>query len=180
MRARPLGMYAAVEPIESKTFEGTNILMTAKTRHSRWLKGRVLAVGSGVGEEVSVGDEVLYEAQSAHPGQSAPIAAELFGGTDGKNCYLIPVMKQSLRSASSLDKEVAIREREMKRLSDLGDTRFLNDAEASQYGRHEKRVSELKEERRELARGSKWDPWKTPGRGAGIVGIVQESEDGEK
>ena len=180
MKARPIGNYAAVEPITQDTFEGSSIVMPAINKHGRWLRGRVLALGSKVVGDVSVGDEVVYEAQSAHPKQSEALDAAMFGGTDGGYCFLIPVLTGSLRSAASLDREVAIRKNEMKRLEALGDTRFLSHAEAAEYGRHENQVAQLMGRRRELARGPQWDPWKTPGRGAGIVGIVEETENGEE
>lgn len=180
MKAKPLGNYAAVEPITRDTFEGSSILMSTINKHERWLHGRVLALGSRVESDVKVGDEVVYEAQSAHPKQNAALDAGMFGGTEGGQCFLIPVLTGSLRSAASLDREVALRKKEMQRLESLGDTRFLNDEEASEYGRHERRVQELTDRRRELARGPQWDPWKTPGRGAGIVGIVEETQNGKE
>jgi hypothetical protein len=174
-----MGHYAAIEAIDDEYLFGSSIVRSTKTKSERWLRGTVLAKGPRVGEEVEVGDEVVYEMQSAHPGQRSPLDADMFGGTPGGACYLIPVYWRSLRGAAEIEREVERRLAAMKALSDLGDTRFLTHREAAEFGRHEKRLEELRELRKNAARGSRWDPLKNPGRGAGVVGLVEEKENGE-
>lgn len=174
--ARPLQNYVAIESIDQteafRFFEGTSIIKTSSTSASRFLRGIVLRKGPLVGGELSVGDEVLYESMSAHPSQSSPIDAEIFGGTPGRNAYVVPVYPEALLGTGEIEEEKAKRQREIDRLSEVAKSGWLNDVQRAQLGDHERRMVLLGLSRRGRARGSNPMPTRDPAKGTGVVAVI--------
>lgn len=88
---KPVRGHVAVQP-ERQSTEGEKegALWLPNKRFENCLRGTVLAVGDDV-TGVNVGDVVMYERQSAHKGQHAPIPASYFGGDEGAFAVVLPV-----------------------------------------------------------------------------------------
>lgn len=175
--ARPLYHYVAIEAQDQSEFayfEGTSILATPKKRTERFLLGTVLKKGPLVGSEVSVGDKVMYECQSAHPGQTKALDAEIFGGTPGGESYLIPVYPEALMGTGEIEEEKAKRMRAINQLSEVAEKRWLNAHEQAQLGHHERRIKLLEYKRRGRARGQNPKALNDTAKGSGVVAVVLE------
>lgn len=174
MRARPLGHFVAVQAKPEETFRGCSILRGAKGKGETFLKGTVLRCGPGVGPEVSEGDEVFYEAQSAHKGQTQPFDAAIFGGTTGANAYIIPVYPSSLLSVEEIDRERVGRTRERDRLKRIAKRRNLDGLESAQLAHHELRIGILNIRRRGRSRGNHPITFGDQAVGSGVVAVVMQ------
>lgn len=175
MTARPLYNYVAIEALSQASFqffEGSSIIQSAITSTSRFLRGVVLRKGSLVGDEVNVGDEVLYECMSAHPSQSSPIDAEVFGGTSGKRAYVIPVWPEALLGTGEIEEEKAKRQSEIDRLSQKAKSEWLNEFEQAKLGEHERRIALLTRSRKGRSRGQNPLAIKDPAKGSGVVAVI--------
>lgn len=175
--ARPLYHYVAVEAQDESAFayfEGTSILTSTQKRTERFLLGTVLKKGPLVGSEVSVGDKVMYECQSAHPGQTQALDAAIFGGTPGADSYLIPVYPEALLGTGDIEEEKAKRMRAIEELSEVAESRWLNQHERAQLGHHERRLKLLEYKRRGRARGQNPKALNDTAKGSGVVAVVIE------
>ncbi len=173
--ARPLYNYVAIEALDEGSFQyfpTTNIIKPQVSKSERFLTGRVLKKGPLVGPEVNVGDTVIYEMQSGHPGQTSPLDAALFGGTEKGSVYLIPVWPQALASPAAIEEEKARRMQAVLRLSERAEKRWLNELERAELSRHERRIRVLDQQRTLRGRGKKWDTMAGPAKGGGVVAIV--------
>ena len=179
MKARPLHNYVAIEEQGKEAYalhEGTSILRAPTAKSARFLRGSVLRKGPLVGDEVAVGDTVLYESMSAHRGQTAPMDAAIFGGTEGARAYLIPVSPASLLSAEAADREIAQRTAEIGAIEEAGKRRPLNSLERERLFTHASRIELLTRTKGDRARGVDWNPIQKQGKGAGVVAVVLDSE----
>ena len=179
MRGRVIGSYVAVVPDEqgeSKTSSG--IILKGAGSKDRFISGKVISLGSRCPDGISVGDRVLYEVMSAHPSQSGPIDADMFGGESGKFCVIIPVYKKSLKSVSELEEELH-RHREdvmdIEKRHSLGQMTKL-DHERLQF--HERRLDELTKARQGRGRGSDLGKTYDLAKGAGVVAIIEGETNG--
>lgn len=95
--ARPLGDWIAVEP----EFQGEGDVQDAFSGlwlpevHKAWadaVYATVLAVGRRAPVEIQPGQRVVFQRFSGHPGQTDPLAAEVFGGSPGRFAALVRVV----------------------------------------------------------------------------------------
>jgi len=178
MKARPLGNYVAVCPTgQTKGNELTTvggILLSIETRtHRNFISGIVLGVGSRVPEDVSVGDTVLYEAQSAHESQAAPIDAECFGGEKGLDAYLIPVYSGALVSSADLEEQLVRHQRDIELLSVKAEKGWLDPTDVEKLGFHERSIALLTEKRRGRSRNGERRKKGDTAKGSGVVAIIK-------
>lgn len=174
MSARVLGSYCAIVPDNQTTGAQKNgsVYVVGDKVFSRYLSGVVVSVGSKCHEAVKVGDRVLYERLSGHPGQTGPIDASVFGGEEGKFCVIIPVYSKSLKSASELDEEIDKRNADVMLIEQRHRSGLMTDDDSDAMDRHERRMKQIKEERSNLGRGSKLGKIYDRARGAGVVAII--------
>ncbi len=119
MKARPLGNYCAVQPLDEQPGSSSSIILTnTHTVSAHVLFAKVLKVGKCV-EAVSEGDLVVYEAQSGHPEQWEPIDAAVFGGEEGKDAFLIPCHKKTIGSSSTDMQELLDRKARVQPLIEI-------------------------------------------------------------
>lgn len=71
-------------------------------RGIKYRRGRVLRLGK-YARGVEEGQIVLYEAHSAHSGQTEPLRAEWFGGNEGAWAFLVRAPRKAAPSSEILD-----------------------------------------------------------------------------
>ena len=181
MKARPLGNFVAVCPLgQSRGHELSSvngIFMSIETRtHRNFISGVVLSVGSRVPCDVSVGDTVVYEAQSAHQSQTSPIDAECFGGKKGLDAYLIPVYSGALVSSADLEERLVRHQSEIEALSVKAEKGWLEPLDVEKLGFHERSIAELTEQRRGRSRNGERRKKGDTAKGSGVVAIIKQEE----
>ncbi len=175
--ARTLGIYCAVEPdSQDETVSGSIVLSHGARLRRNFLIGRVLSVGKDVRDAVSVGQRVIYERESAHPSQTGPIDAQLFGGSEGKFAVVLPLYSSALKSVSELEEELIKRQDDVQRLMIKGDQVGLSEEDIAALEIHEKRVRALDEMRTGRARGQTKRKIADNAKGSGIVAVLTEME----
>ena len=181
MKARPLGNFVAVCPdgqVSGHDLTSVGgIIMSIETRtHRNFISGVVISVGSRVPQDVSVGDTVVYEAQSAHGSQTAPIDAELFGGQKGLDAYLIPVYSGALVSSADLEEQLVRHQKEIELLSVKAEKGWLNPIDVERLGFHERSIALLTEKRRGRSRNGERRKKGDTAKGSGVVAIIKLEE----
>ena len=174
MTARPLKHYVAITPKRNKdnTYSGTSIVMpTFAHRQGQYLSGTVIAVGRDV-DAVAPGDVVVYERQSAHPGQTGKIDAETFGGNPGDDAFLVPCYPRALPSVASIDEEIDLRNRSISDLRQASSYEELSKEDRERFARQSYHIEQLKRKRTQCARGSKEDGALAKSKGRGIVAVL--------
>ena len=178
MGARPLGNFVAVTPCNQgrETYEGSNLINLGLTKtRGNYLSGTVLAVGKLV-EAVKPGDRVVYEIQSAHPGQDKAISAEVFGGNDGDWAFLIPCYHEALPSVASIDTELELRNKSIEGLRSAASFEALSDVDQELFAKQSHHIERLKRERTRHARGASDDTILSKARGRGIVAVIGDDD----
>ena len=181
MKARPLGNYVAVCPNGQNIGHALpsvgGIIMSIETRtHRNFISGVVLSVGSKVPLDVSVGDTVVYEAQSAHQSQTAPIDAECFGGQKGYDAYLIPVYSGALVSSADLEEQLVRHQAEIEALSIKFEKGWLEPLDVERLGFHERSIAMLTEQRRGRSRNGERRKKGDTAKASGVVAIIKQEE----
>ena len=172
---RVLGNYVAIAPDfqnENHVSKGGIILSNGKTPH-RFLTGKVLCKGSRVPEGVEVGQTVVYEKQSAHPGQTGPIDASLFGGKEGDFCVIVPVYKRALQSVADIEEEFIKHQVEVDQLKAKKDVGDLTEQEWQKFEYHDRRMTQLASLRTGRARGYQRKSVGDTAKGSGVVAILE-------
>ena len=174
-KARTLGHYCAVEPdTQGEVKSNAGIVLSADSRYRRnFLTGTVLSVGKDVKHAVSVGQKVVYERESAHPSQTGPIDAALFGGSSGKFAIVLPLYPSALLSVAELEEELLKRKADVDRLMVKGEREGLTEEDCAALELHEKRVQALDEMRTGRARGQTRRKVADNAKGSGIVAIME-------
>tara|TARA_Y100001973_G_scaffold106348_1_gene183693 strand:- start:35656 stop:36198 length:543 start_codon:yes stop_codon:yes gene_type:complete len=174
VKARAIGHYAVIVPdVQGENHTSKGIVIANGKAPFRFLTGKVIALGSRVPEGVSVGQSVMYERQSGHPGQTGPIDASIFGGEEGKHCVLVPVYKGALKSVADIEEEFHKHKIEVDALKIKDERRGLNSIDLEKLGFHDRRMSELVEMRRGRARGYQRKSIGDKAKGSGVVAILE-------
>ncbi len=175
MKGRLLGNYVAVAPEfqnGNHVSSGGVILANSKTPH-RFLTGKVLCKGSKVPPGVEVGQTVVYEKQSAHPGQTGPIDATLFGGDEGDFCVIIPVYRRALQSVADIEEEFSKHEVIMNSLKAKEESSGLTEEDWQAFEFHDRRMTQLSLLRRGRSRGYQRKSAGDTAKGSGVVAILE-------
>ena len=177
-RARTLGIYCAVEPDnQGETVTGAGVVLSLDSRLRRnFLTGTVLCVGPKVSDQVSVGQTVVYERESAHPSQTGPIDASIFGGSVNRYAVVLPLYPSALKSVADLEEELVKRKADVDALATKAETQSLTDDDVAALEVHERRVRELDEMRTGRARGQARRKLNDNAKGSGIVAILEAKE----
>ena len=178
MLARPLRNFVAIQAITSKTYECTSIIKGGARfgNGDNFLRGTVLRRGPLVGQEVPDGAEVFYERQSAHPGQTEPFDAAIFGGTPGEKAYIIPVFPCALLTSDSIERERHARKVEIERFKSISKKRSLDPLERAKYEHHQFRLGILNIKRRGMSRGNAQNELGDQAVGSGVVAVIHKEE----
>lgn len=175
MRGRLIGNYVAIQPDfqnENHVTKKGIILSNGKTPY-RFLTGRVLCKGSKVPDGVEVGQTVVYEKQSAHPGQTGPIDAAIFGGDSDTYCVIVPVYRAALQSVADIEEEFAKHKREVNALKFKDEKMGLDEHDLEKLGYHDRRMTELAALRKGRARGFQRKSVGDKAKGSGVVAILE-------
>ncbi len=174
MRGRVLGHYVVVVPdVQKENHRVGSIHIANGKPPGRFLTGTVIALGSRVPDGVSVGDSVVYERQSAHPSQSGPIDASLFGGEDDKYCVIIPVYRGALGGVGEIEEEFGRHKLEVDILKSKHEKFGLSDDEYEKLGFHDRRMHVLSAMRKGRARGFQRKSITDKASGSGVVAILE-------
>jgi len=174
MKGRVLGSYVAVVPdLQGNTQVVNGIHIPNRKPPGRFLTGKVISIGTKVPEGVEVGDSVVYEKQSAHPHQTGPIDASLFGGEEGKYCVIIPVYRGALKGVGEIEEEYGRHQLEVDVLKEKHEKFGLTDDEYEKLGFHDRRMKILSEKRRGRARGFQRKKLTDKAKGSGVVAILE-------
>ena len=174
MSGRVLGSYVAIVPDDQDTNvkKRGSLFVAGSKLFDRYLSGKIISVGSKCPDGVEVGQRVLYERMSAHPHQTGPIDADVFGGDPDKFCVLIPVYRGSLRSVSELDEELDRRRRDVQLIEKKHENGSMDQEDRDAMVRHNFRMDQIKSERSKMGRGSNLGKIYDRARGAGVVAII--------
>ena len=180
MTARTLRHYCAVEPTSQGEVKGrAGIILHESSRYNRqFLTGRILSVGKDVAGVVSVGDLVVYEKQSAHPSQTGPIPATMFGGSSDKFAVVVPLYRSSLYSVAELEEELVKRQRDVERLTGKAEREGLVKEDFDQLMIHEIKIGELEKARKGRSWGNTKRKTGDTAKGSGIVAILEDANNG--
>ena len=175
MGAKVLGSYVAVVPDEQgNQYMSGNLIITDRKVYDRYLSGTIIAVGTKIPEGFQVGQRVLYERMSGHPGQSAPIDASVFGGEEGKMSVLIPIHRSALKSMAELDEELDKRRRDVEEIERRNSRGEMSKHDHERLVLHERRLDEIKREQSKRGRAADIGKIYDKTRGAGVVAIIGE------
>ena len=176
MTARTLGNFCAVEPLnQGEVKSSSGLILHYTSRYNRqFLTGRVLSVGKMASDAVKVGDVVVYEKQSAHPSQTGPIPAEMFGGSPGKFAVVVPLYRASLYSVADLEEELVKRQQDVERLTVKAERHGLVREDFDQLMIHEAKIGNLEKARRGRSWGNTKRKTGDTAKGSGIVAILED------
>mgnify|MGYP001338247332 CR=1 FL=1 len=180
LKAKPLGNYAAICPEGQKSDlqERNGVLLSIDTRtHRNFLIGEILALGSRVPLGVSVGDRVVYERMSAHPAQTAPIDASVFGGESGLDSYLIPVYPGALLSAADLEECLVRHKEEVEKIGQQAEVRGMESIDLEKLEFHERAIQDLVRKRKGRSRNGEHRKKGDTAIGSGVVAIIDKETD---
>ena len=176
MKGRLIGNYVAIAPDfqnENHVSKSGIILANGKTPY-RFLTGTVLSKGSRVPEDIEVGQTVVYEKQSAHPGQTGPIDASIFGGNKDDYCVIIPVYKRALQSVADIEEEFSKHEVVMNSLKFKKESGVeFTEEDWQRVEFHDRRMTQLSLLRRGRARGYQRKSTGDTAKGSGVVAILE-------
>ena len=177
MPARPIGNYVAVQYIKEGMDDVSDygiIVTQSHTVTPDVVIGKVLVTGGTV-DAVKPGDIVMYESQSGHPSQAAPLDAEMFGGDEGEQAYIIPCHKKTIGSSSTDMQEFLDRKARVKPLIDIvkdggGDAEMRREIAI-----HNREISRIMEKQAKGGRNMKAFSRRLedPGKGRGILAILE-------
>lgn len=176
MKGRLIGNYVAIAPDfqnENHVSKSGIILANGKTPY-RFLTGTVLSKGSRVPGDIEVGQTVVYEKQSAHPGQTGPIDASIFGGNKDDYCVIIPVYKRALQSVADIEEEFSKHEVVMNSLKFKKESGVeFTEEDWQRFEFHDRRMTQLSLLRRGRARGYQRKSTGDTAKGSGVVAILE-------
>ena len=176
MAARPLRNYVAVQYVREgmeNVSEYGIVLSQSHTVTPNVLIGKVLATGSSV-EAVKPGDYVMYEGQSGHPSQSAPLDAAMFGGDEGEDAYVIPCHKKTIGSSSSDMQEFMDRKSRLEPLLEIVKNGGGDKEMRREISIHNREISRIMEKQAKGGRNMKAFSRRIedPGKGRGVLAII--------
>lgn len=177
MPARPLRNYVAVQFLKEgaeNISESGIILTSSHTVTPEVVIGKVLAIGSSV-EAVKPGDVVMYEAQSGHPSQWAPLDAAMFGGEEGEDAYVIPCHKKTIGSSSSDMQEFMDRKARLEPLLEIVKNGGGDKEMRREISIHNREISRIMEKQAKNGRNMKAFSKRIedPGKGRGVLAILE-------
>ena len=180
MAARPLGIYCAVEPLEQgqDLVKSGSIFKPIGSASVAFVYGKVLACGRDV-RDIQPGDVVVYEVGSGHPGLSWVMDAETFGGQEGKYATLVPCYQRPLRVMSEDMEELQKRESRIKVLQELDENFGLKPEHQDELIRHSIAANRIMKSHECSATNRQYftKRYKDPGKGRGIIGVVEVAEE---
>lgn len=181
MAARPLGIYCAIQPLDQgeDLVQSKGIFLPIGSASAAFVYGKVLACGRDV-RDILPGDVVVYEAGSGHPGLSWVIDADTFGGEAGKYATLVPCYQKPLRVMSEDMEELKRREDRIKVLQNLDENFGLKPEHQEELMRHSIAANEIMKKHESAATNRQYftKRFKDPGKGRGIIGVVDVAEEG--
>lgn len=182
MNWKPTRGYVAVQPLGQNTgpVRVGNVFLASNLVKAT-LHGRVLAIGPGV-RDLTVGDTVAYERQSAHPGQDRPIPATYFGGDEGQFAVILPAGKYA-EDVSHIDSELLARQAELDEILKAWRNKpHIPEDVQWQAGKHKYEIDRLNAKKR---RGSRTKAFTRSDQAGNVVnqGIIavlaEETQDGQ-
>jgi len=174
VKGRLLGNHVAIVPdVQGEDHKVGSIFVANRKAPDRFLTGEIIAVGPRTPRGVESGQTAVYEVQSAHPSQTGPIEASLFGGEEGKYCVIIPVYKSALRGVGEIEEEYQRHQDEVDYLKVKHESGGLSDDEYEKLGFHDRRMKVLSVMRSGRARGFQRKSINDKAKGSGVVAILE-------